>query len=185
MSAPNDPDRIEPATLPLLTSRRQPGSALCFVCGTENPHGLGLAFYDDGRTVSAEVTAAEHHQSWPGVLHGGIISAILDETIARVAFIHDRWVHTARLVVRFLKPAPLGQPLRATGELARDARLLMEMRGKLVLASTGEVLAEASGTFVPLPQETREALARKLGGDFAAWEEWMATHRARATVLEG
>jgi acyl-coenzyme A thioesterase PaaI-like protein len=185
MNAPKDLDRVDPATLPRLVSRRQPGSALCFVCGTENPHGLRLVFHDDGRTVSADVTAADHHQSWPGVLHGGITSAILDETIARVAFIHDRWVHTARLVVRFLKPAPLGQLLLATGELARDARLLMEMRGKLVLAATGEVLAEATGTFVPLPQETREELARKLGGDFAAWEEWMASHRARATVVGG
>lgn len=87
-------------------------------------------------------------------------------------------------MVRFLKPAPLGQRLRATGELARDARLLMEMRGKLVLAATGEVLAEASGTFVPLPQETRDELAAKLGGDFAEWEQWMATHRARAVVQE-
>ena len=160
-----------------LPPRRQPSSALCFVCGTENPHGLRVAFYDDGERVWTELTAAEHHQSWPGVLHGGIISTILDETIARVSFLHDRWVHTARLVVRFLKPAPLGKVLRATGELARDARLLMEMRGKLVLAETGEVLAEATGTFVPLPQETRDDLARKLGGDFSAWEQWLALNR--------
>jgi acyl-coenzyme A thioesterase PaaI-like protein len=179
MSTP-PPERGIPVNTPLLIPRRQPGSAMCFVCGTENPHGLHVAFWDDGRTVSADVTPAEHHQGWPGVLHGGIISAILDETIARVAFLHDRWVHTARLVVRFLKPAPLGKVLRATGELHRDARLLMEMRGKLVLAETGEVLAEAAGTFVPLPPETREDLAQKLGGDFAAWEQWMATHRGRA-----
>ena len=185
MSAPRGSDPTETVTRPRLVPRRQPGSALCFVCGTENPHGLRIAFYDDGHTVSGEVTPAEHHQSWPGVLHGGIISAVLDETIARVAFVHDRWVHTARLIVRFIKPAPLGKLLRATGELVRDAHLLMEMRGKLVLAETGEVLAEATGTFVPLPQETRDEMARLLGGDFAAWEEWMATHRGRATVIEG
>jgi acyl-coenzyme A thioesterase PaaI-like protein len=100
---------------PPLVARRQPGSALCFVCGTQNPHGLGLQFFDDGKTVWTELTAAEHHQSWPGVLHGGIIAAVLDETIGRVAFLHDRWVHTARLVTRYVKPAPLGEPLRAMG----------------------------------------------------------------------
>jgi len=167
-----------------LVPRRQPGSALCFVCGTENPHGLRVDFYDDGQRVWTELTAAEHHQSWPGVLHGGIISAILDETIARVAFLHDRWVHTARLTVRFLKPGPLGQRLRATGELTRDASLLMEMRGKLTVVETGEVVAEAQGTFIPLPPETRDELARKLGGDFAAWERWLSTSRSRATVVE-
>jgi acyl-coenzyme A thioesterase PaaI-like protein len=150
------------------------------VCGTQNPHGLRLAFYDDGVTVWTDLAAADHHQSWPGVLHGGIIAAVLDETIARVAFLHDRWVHTARLVVRFVKPAPLGPLLRATGELTKDARLLMEMRGKLVLADSGELLAEATGTFVPLPDETRQDLAQKLGGDFSAWEQWMASQRARA-----
>jgi hypothetical protein len=69
--------------------------------------------------------------------------------------------------------------MRCTGELARNASLLMEMKGKLILVETGEVLAEASGTFVPLPPETREELARKLGGDFATWEKWLALNRVQ------
>ena len=52
--------------------------------GPENPHGLGATFYDDGRQVWTEVSPAEHHQGWPGVLHGGVVTAILDETIGRV-----------------------------------------------------------------------------------------------------
>lgn len=162
--------------------RRQPGSALCFVCGTQNPHGLGVEFFDDGQKVWTELTPADHHQGWPGVLHGGIVSAVLDETIGRVAFLHDRWVQTARLSVRFVKPAPLGQRLRATGELTRDNRRLMEMRGELVVVETGELVAEATGTFVPLPNEARDALARQLGGDFAAWEEWLSENRSGASV---
>src|SRR5512140_512782 len=140
--------------------RRQPGSALCFVCGTQNPHGLGVEFFDDGDEVWTEITPAEHHQGWPGVLHGGIISAVLDETIGRVAFLHDRWVHTARLSLRYKRPAPLGQLLRATGELVRDRRRLLEMRGELVVVESGEVLAEATGTFALLPDATRDALAQ-------------------------
>lgn len=165
---------------PDIQPRRQPSSAFCFVCGTQNPHGLNAAFFDDGKRVWTELTPEEHHQSWPGVLHGGIVSAVLDETIGRVAFLHDRWVQTARLTLRYLKPAPLGRPLRAVGELYRDRRRLLEMRGQLVLADTGEPLAEAEGTFVPLPDATRDALAKSLGGDFAAWEEWLTTNRSRA-----
>lgn len=165
-------------------ARRQPGSALCFVCGTENPHGLRVEYFDDGRRVWTELTPAEHHQGWPGVLHGGIISAVLDETIGRVAFLHDRWVHTAKLSLRFVKPAPLGKLLRASGELVKDGRRLMEMAGTLTLAETGEVLAEATGTFVPLPAETRDALAQRLGGDFAAWEEWLTSNRQRAQIVQ-
>jgi uncharacterized protein (TIGR00369 family) len=167
-----------------VTGRKQPSSALCFVCGRDNPHGLRVEFFEDGQKVFAEFTPAEHHQGWPGVLHGGIISALLDETIGRVAFLHDRWVQTARLELRFIKPAPLGKRLLATGEATRDARRLMEMRGQLVTAEGGELLAEASGTFVRLPDAARDDLARRLGGDFAAWERWLSENRARAERAE-
>lgn len=179
--APRQPRDLVHA-LPTMdtSSRPQPGSALCFVCGTENPHGLRAKFFDDGIEVWTELTPSEHHQSWPGVLHGGIISALLDETIGRVAFLHDRWVQTARLSLRFVKPAPLGQRLRATGLLVRDGHRIMEMRGELSLVDTGDVLAEASGTFVRLSDEARDALAKQLGGDFAAWEQWLAVHRGRS-----
>jgi len=159
------------------SGRPQPSSALCFVCGTQNPHGLAATFYDDGRQVWTEVRPAEHHQGWPGVLHGGVVTAILDETIGRVAFLHDRWVQTAKLEVRFKKSAPLGEPLRAQGRLVQDRRRLMEMGGELVHATTGELLAEATGVFVPLPPAARTELMHRLGGDFEAWERWLAQHR--------
>ncbi len=157
--------------------RRQPGSALCFVCGTRNVHGLGAEFFDDGVSVWTELTPAEHHQGWPGVLHGGITSAVLDETIGRVAFLYDRWVQTGKLTLRFVRPAPLGVKLRATGRLVRNHRRLMEMSGELAVAATGEVLAQAEGTFVPLPDAARDELARQLGGDFEAWERWLSQSR--------
>jgi hypothetical protein len=56
----------------------------------------------------------------------------------------------------------------------------MEMSGDLVVATTGEVLATASGTFVPLPDSARNALAERLGGDFDAWEQWLKTPRSPA-----
>ncbi len=146
---------------------------MCFVCGTENPHGLRVRFRDDGEKVFCELTPEQHHQGWPGVLHGGIISAVLDETIGRVAFLHDRWVQTGRLTLKFVRPAPLFVPLRATGHLVRNHRRLMEMKGDLVIADTGEVLAEAEGTFVPLTDAARDEVVRRLGGDFAAWETFL------------
>ena len=134
-------------------------------------------FFDDGVEVWTEVTPAEHHQSWPGVLHGGVVTAILDETIGRVAFLHDRWVQTAKLEVRFKKPAPLGELLVARGRLVQDKRRLMEMSGEIRVAGSDELLAEAQGTFVPLPDAARNELARRLGGDFTAWEQWLTTNR--------
>ena len=139
----------------------QPGSAKCFVCGTDNPHGLGATFFDDGVEVWTEVTPAEHHQSWPGVLHGGVVTAILDETIGRVAFLHDRWVQTAKLEMRFKKPAPLGEALTARGRLVLDKRRLMQMAGELVVSKTGEKAHSVSIAPAILAASTRSAPSPK------------------------
>ena len=126
------------------------------------------------------MTPSLRYQSWPGVLHGGVVTALLDETIGRVAFLYDRWVQTAQLSVRFKKPAPLGEPLVARGRLVADKRRLLQMSGELTLVSSGELLAEASGTFVPLPEAARKAIAGRLGSDFEAWERWLAETRANS-----
>ena len=139
-----------------IAPRRQPGSRNCFVCGTANPQGLGVVFFDDGNEVWTELVPADHLQGWPGVLHGGIVSAVLDETIGRVAFLHDRWVQTGELTIRFLRPAPLGKTLRATGRLVRDQRRIMKMEGELVVVESGEVVGPWRGYLRPA--------ARRLSG---------------------
>jgi acyl-coenzyme A thioesterase PaaI-like protein len=58
---------------------KQPNSRMCFVCGVDNPIGLHLSFYtdDEGRTV-ARFRPKPEHQGYPGHLHGGLISTLLD-----------------------------------------------------------------------------------------------------------
>jgi acyl-coenzyme A thioesterase PaaI-like protein len=59
---------------------KQPNSRMCFVCGIENPIGLKLFFYtdDEGRTIT-HFRPKPEHQGYPGQLHGGVISSLLDE----------------------------------------------------------------------------------------------------------
>jgi acyl-coenzyme A thioesterase PaaI-like protein len=59
---------------------KQPNSRMCFVCGIDNPIGLHLKFYtdDEGRCV-ARFQPKPEHQGYPGQLHGGLISSLLDE----------------------------------------------------------------------------------------------------------
>ena len=62
----------------------QPNSLKCFVCGLENPYGLHLRFFDsEPGEVIAEVTVPEQFQGYPGIVHGGIIAAMLDEAAGR------------------------------------------------------------------------------------------------------
>jgi hypothetical protein len=68
---------------------KQPNSRMCFVCGIDNPIGLKLKFYtdDEGRCIARFPVPVWHrtgrpkaeHQGYPGQLHGGIISSLLDE----------------------------------------------------------------------------------------------------------
>jgi hypothetical protein len=68
----------------------QPNSDYCFVCGRNNPKGLYMQFYDNGRDeVHAHYMIPDHYQGYPGVVHGGVIAAILDEVVFRVAMIED------------------------------------------------------------------------------------------------
>ncbi|MFQ3536289.1 MAG: PaaI family thioesterase [Aggregatilineales bacterium] len=134
----------------------QPNSRHCFACGIESAHGLRLRFYNDGQTACrAEVVLGDLHQGYPGIAHGGIVTAVLDEALTRAVLASDfrRLTYTARIEVRFRRPTPLHTPLTVRGRVERD-------RGRAVTATAtislpdGTLTAEASGLLVPIPPET-------------------------------
>ena len=92
----------------------------CFVCGVNNPFGLHTDFFEleDG-TLAAKVTPSEHHQSYPGRLHGGVSAALLDETIGRAinTLEPDTWAVTVEINTRYKKPVPYGVALTVTGRI--------------------------------------------------------------------
>ena len=143
--------------------QKQPNSRLCFVCGMQNPIGLKAFFYQDEQgQVVAHVTGKEEHQGYPGVMHGGIVTALLDEVIGRVAIAHDLWAVTAKLEVRFRHPVPLGQPLTLVGEMTRLRSRTLEGRGEIRLED-GTVAAEAEGVYIiRLSQEEIERVEEEL-----------------------
>jgi acyl-coenzyme A thioesterase PaaI-like protein len=145
---------------------KQPNSRMCFVCGVENPIGLYLHFYndDEGRCL-AHFRPRPEHQGFPGQLHGGIASTLLDETMGRVLTMENIWAMTGRLEIRFKRPVPLDQELTIVGELARNRSRAYEARGEIRLPD-GTVLVEGSGVYVRIPDEVVEEAKSAL--DF--WE---------------
>jgi acyl-coenzyme A thioesterase PaaI-like protein len=145
---------------------KQPNSRMCFLCGMENPIGLKLAFYtdDEGRCIT-RFRPREEHQGYPGHLHGGIISSLLDETMGRVLVHGDVWAITGRLEIRFAQPVPLDQELTIVGELTRARSRAYEARGEIQLPD-GTVLVEGSGMYVRIPGELVQEIKSAL--DF--WE---------------
>jgi acyl-coenzyme A thioesterase PaaI-like protein len=100
--------------------------------------------------VWTEFTPGVEHQGYPGIMHGGILYTLLDETIGRVGFIRDMWVMTARMQVRYRHPVPIGSLLRVEGEAVRVRGRVLEARGRALLAD-GTVCAEANGLFMQAP----------------------------------
>jgi acyl-coenzyme A thioesterase PaaI-like protein len=144
----------------------------CLVCGAENPFGLHGCFYE---LADDELLGVFHprdeHQSYPGRLHGGISTAILDETIGRaITIAHPgTWGVTATLTVRFRAPLPLGEEIRAVARITRDTTRLFEGTGEILLAD-GRVAVEAHGKYMKL------ALDAITDGDFDQ-RNWFADPR--------
>lgn len=133
--------------------KKQYTSRFCFACGEENQSGLHCRFYelDDGQIVGV-FAASREHCSYPDRMHGGLISAVLDEVIGRAILIEepDTFGVTVELNVRFKKPVPLETELRCVGRLIRNQRLLFEAEGEILLPD-GTVAATAYGKYMKQP----------------------------------
>jgi len=120
---------------------------LCFACGKENPIGLKLDIHilDDGGLVTAEYVPPAHFQGWANVVHGGILSTLLDEIITYVAMekLNSPAV-TVQLDIRFKKPAPVGSKLIVTGKPVGGKGRLVKASGRVHLED-GTLIAEATG----------------------------------------
>ena len=83
----------------------------------DNPFGLKAQFYnmEDG-SVLTPFQFREEHQSYPGRVHGGLISAMLDELGLRACWTEaeDTWGVTINLNVKYRKPVPYGACLLYT-----------------------------------------------------------------------
>lgn len=130
--------------------------ARCFGCGQRNEQGLRLRFRRTGPgAVEATYEAPEHFGGAPGVVHGGIQAALLDEALGFAAHSDDDGrdfdLVTVEFSLRYRRPAPTGTPLRIRGRLLRSEGRDYWMAGEIVDASDG-ILTEA------------EARWRRIGG---------------------
>ena len=129
--------------LPKLTLQKADRNDMCFGCGKDNPVGLHLKFYEEGDTVKAEFVPNENHQSWPGYVHGGVLSVILDEAIGKACFREKAYCVTAQLDICIKSMARIGEPLIASGHITRRSKRLFETEAEL-RRKDGTIVAEAS-----------------------------------------
>jgi uncharacterized protein (TIGR00369 family) len=124
----------------------------CFGCGLRNDAGLQLVFRQEGNEIVTVFTPDARFQGFPGVVHGGILATLLDETLSRTATAGGRWMMTGRLEVRYRRAVPLGRPLRVSARTVSSRSRMVAAEGEIRLADEPDtVVADARGTFLPIP----------------------------------
>jgi uncharacterized protein (TIGR00369 family) len=131
---------------------KQPSSRTCFLCGRQNEIGLRMSWCNDyeARQVRATVTVPEHFNGYPGVVHGGIVAAVLDETAGRALLLegdYDNLMVTLKLEVKYRQPTPTGEPLTVIGWVIRQSANRAKVAAEIRL-SDGRVSAQGEAILV-------------------------------------
>ena len=145
-----------------------PHTHSCFVCGESNPFGLRLRFETDGRIVQTRFTPRAEHAGFKSVVHGGIISTLLDEIMVWACAVQTkRFGYCAELTVRFLAPLRPGEEVIASGELIANRRnKIFEAKSELRDRS-GKILASGAGKYLPVAATELAAMSADLIGDLS------------------
>lgn len=127
----------------------------CFACGATNPHGLQMKFFTDGSQVTAFPTVPERMAGWDRLIHGGIISTILDETMGWAAIhLFKQLGVTETITIDFKKPLKIEEPLTAVATaLDAPARRSVRMQGRIYNAKD-QLCAQATSQFKLIAPKT-------------------------------
>jgi uncharacterized protein (TIGR00369 family) len=126
----------------------------CFVCGPDNPAGMHLTFlHDEQRNrFVCRFRLDQRYTGPPGHSHGGIIATILDEAMGKVNKLRHVIALTSRMEVEFLRPVPLGKPLRVESwEVSKRGR--RHVNTAEILDRKGNVLARGRALFIAIDPE--------------------------------
>lgn len=133
----------------------------CFICGQDNVIGLNLSFHSDGEVTRAKWLPDRRHEGYKGIVHGGLLAAVLDEVMIKAALAKDIRCVTASMEVRYKAPAEVGDELSFEGRMT-------EQKGRMILTvgsarnSKGVVVAQATGKYMTVPEDLDKRLAASL-----------------------
>lgn len=125
----------------------QDDGGLCFACGPNNPIGLKLKFAFEGDRYVTRFTPRLEHQGYEGITHGGILSTVLDEAMAKLVYEKGCLAVTTDLRIRLRKAVQTGEELTVSGWIVSEGRRTIECAAE-ARNPKGEVVAEAEGRMV-------------------------------------
>ena len=118
----------------------------CFVCGELNDLGLRLNPVGNEARGTIRWTPGREHQGYAGVVHGGLISTLMDEAMAYAAMSLHGSCATREITVKFRKPVNTGEEVLVEAEITETRGRIVRIRASLEQGGAVKALAEA--TFV-------------------------------------
>lgn len=150
------------ADISVGTATRGRAHPACFVCAPQHPMGLCLRFTrePDG-SVAAPFECDGTYEGYPGMVHGGIVSSLLDGAMTNCLFAQDEIAVTADLHVRFRYPLRLGRRAWVRARMTRACPPLFILAAEV--AQDGQVKATAVGKFMRRADSADSAMAGNMG----------------------
>lgn len=137
---------------------RYPG---CFVCGRKNEAGLNVKFRLTDEGVETEYRAEQKHNSYAGILHGGIISALLDECIGwAVAVQEETMFVTGELKLQYMMPVPINKKIIVRGYFSENQVPHKKYRHGhgVIIDDDGKTYAKAEAKYFPIPKSKEKGI---------------------------
>jgi uncharacterized protein (TIGR00369 family) len=132
--------------------RQLPYHGQCFVCGTENPHSIGVTWWvDENGVLTSEFTLNEAQQGPPRHAHGGASAALLDEAMGLVVWAAGHKVAAVNLEINYHKPLPLYQALILEARITQTDERKIFSTGEIKLPD-GTVAVSGRGIYVVAPK---------------------------------
>lgn len=113
----------------------------CFVCGEKNPYGLHIKFSIHGGKAVAGFTPEKIHQGYKDIVHGGIISTLIDEAMVKVALMQGIPAVTAEITVRFKNPLMVGEKAIIEATITKMNKRIIETTAR-IYKTDGTLIAD-------------------------------------------
>ena len=122
-------------------SENQSKNCYCFACGESNPVGLHLKFQMEGDRYTMNYVVPREYQSYDGIVHGEIVSTMIDEAMGGCLYAQGRKAVTARLEIRYRQATPVGEPIKIASWIKSQRGNFIDMEATISLLD-GTITAE-------------------------------------------
>ena len=119
----------------------------CFVCGPKNPIGLKLNFHFNGKSIKTQFTPKKEHQGYLNIVHGGIISTVLDEAMVKLALAMNIPAVTASMEIRLRRALNVGETINVEAEILKNTKKTLETYA-IATTEINIVIADAKGKLI-------------------------------------